>query len=81
MQIGGLGVATTPTKMARTTKRPSVSATKILHKGFKGKSKKAHTSSYGTTVDKDLVITSVDRIFAPQTEWLDYRYYPVDEEW
>ena len=27
------------------------------------------------------MITTVQRAFAPRTEWADYRYYPVDEEW
>jgi len=30
---------------------------------------------------EECVITAVHRPAAPQTEWRDYRYYPIDREW
>ena len=44
-------------------------------------SKKIRVTSASSTVAHNEDITSVERPLALQTEWPDYRYFPVDEEW
>ena len=75
------GVESGPSiKRARTANATSVITSKAPQKRFKDKCKTAITS-HDIAVDKDLMITTVQRAFVPRTEWADYRYYPVDEEW
>jgi len=80
-KLENLGVESGPSiKRPWTTKTSSVIISKASHKRFKGKSK-APITSHDIVVNKDLTITTVENAFAPRTEWADYRYYPVDEEW
>ena len=45
------------------------------------KAKSSGNDASTTSTDKDSEVVHVDRPTVPQSEWPEYRYYPVDEEW
>ena len=62
---------------SKPTKRP------LSDDAIKSHSKKTACipSTSSSSHGEECVITAVHRSAVPQTEWKDYRYYPIDTEW
>ena len=69
-----------PTKSAKVKTAKRSLADKVVHSDIK-KKKASISPTSSTSHGEECVITAVRRPEVPQTEWSDYRYYPIDAEW